>query len=209
LDGNFTFGKAARRLHVDLSGGATALKLELSATQKRSIEKERLAGYQPTDGVALTPREREILQRWLAARYRRSAFPDEFDRRLGDSGLHDRLGRILKRLGAPVSAIYFDLDKGEDRTRMGPEDVYELGIYLLHDADSEPGRKAATDAAADIADAFRAKCRSKAGVWHDIELIFCEPVADEAMTIAAARLLKVWNVEHLSLRDDGPNAMLQ
>src|SRR5271166_411944 len=95
--------------------------------------------------VADTPRQgnyfgkvNNILQRWLAARYRRSAFPDEFDRRLERTGVRDRLSKILKSAGTLVAAIYFDVDQGEEISRTGPDDPYTLAIYLLFSTDADP-----------------------------------------------------------------------
>jgi hypothetical protein len=98
--------------------------------------------------VRLTAAELAILQRWLAARYRRSAFPDEFDRRLQDTGLQDRIGKILKTYGALISAIYFDVDQGEEVRRFGSDDPYTLSIYLLFSTEIDPE---AAEKAADTA----------------------------------------------------------
>src|SRR5215469_16523854 len=81
VDGNFTHAKNPRRLHLVAGQGGAALYLDLVARDKRLVPKEQLAGELPDETFALAPRDRSVLQRWLAARYRRSAFPDEFNRR--------------------------------------------------------------------------------------------------------------------------------
>jgi len=80
-DGNFSYAKNARRLHLTFSGGSQRLIAELIARFKISIKKEQLVEYEPVKTTKLTVVEHTILQRWLASRYRRAAFPDEFDKR--------------------------------------------------------------------------------------------------------------------------------
>jgi hypothetical protein len=40
--------------------------------------------------------------------------------------------------------------------------------------------------------------------WKWIELVGCEPIADQAMTFAQSTQLKQWNMDYLSLRGDSP-----
>jgi hypothetical protein len=79
VDGNFTHAKNARRLHLTFSRGTKQLSVELEASRKTAIEKHQLRHFRPVETVQMTAAERTILQRWLAARYRRAAFPDEFE----------------------------------------------------------------------------------------------------------------------------------
>jgi hypothetical protein len=212
IDGNFTHAKNARRLHLTFSAGSATLSADLVATQKRKIPKDKLADHKPVKEFRLTSAEGTILQRWLAARYRRSAFPDEFDKRLETTGLQKRISGVLKTSGAWISAILIDVDNGQDVTRSGPDDPYVLAIYLLYstDTDSEKAEQVARNAAVAIEAAFRDKCLSqKSGTWQTFELIECSPVSDEAMTVHQAEHLKKWRADHLSLRMDPPQSMLK
>jgi hypothetical protein len=137
-DGNFSYAKNARRLHLTFSGGSEHFTVELLARFKIAIKKEELVEYEPAETTKLTVAEHAILQRWLAARYRRAAFPDEFDKRLGETGLRDRLDKILKSTGSSISAIYFDVDYGEAVFRSGPRDPYTLSIYLVYSTEIDP-----------------------------------------------------------------------
>jgi hypothetical protein len=138
LDGNYSFAKNARRLHLSFTSGGATLHIDILATQKTAITKEQLADYEPNGAVRLTPEERSILQRWLSARYRRSAFPDEFDGRLESAGVRERLVRILKPFGSVIVAMYFDVDKGEEVNREGEDEPYTLFIYLLYTEQNDP-----------------------------------------------------------------------
>jgi hypothetical protein len=211
-DGNFTHAKNARRLHLTFRGGTEHLAVDLIANGKRAIAKDHLAEYEPVETVKLTPAERSILQRWLAARYRRSAFSDEFDKRLEHTGMRDRLGKILKSAGTLIAAIYFDVDQGEEVTRTTADDPYTLVIYLLYSTETDPdaAERAAENAKLAIRNAFRDRCLSKkTGTWHDIELINCEAISDQAMTVQQAESLKRWSADYISLRTEPPQAMLR
>jgi hypothetical protein len=211
-NGNFTYAKNARRLHLTFSGGAEHLTAELEASRKSPVAKDQLAEYEPIETVRLTPIEHNILQRWLAARYRRSAFPDEFDRRLERTGVRDRLSNILKSAGALIAAIYFDVDQGEEISRTGSDDPYTLAIYLLFSTETDPeaAERAAETAKTAIRKAFRDRCLSKeTGTWRDIELIECDAISDQAMTVQQAESLKRWLADHISLRTEPAQAMLR
>ena len=210
-DGNHSHAKNARRLHLTFTGGRDSVVAEFTSGSKQAVSKEQLGAFLPLDNVRATPSERVILQRWLASRYRRSAFPDEFDRRLGDLGLREAISTALKKHGLSISAIYFDVDEGNEVKRSGPQDTYGLSIYLLFDTshDAEVAEKASMAAAAAITKAFRTKCCLSAGVWHSIELLECEVVSDRAMTVQQADSLQRWSADHLSLRATPLAAMRQ
>ena len=202
VDGNYTYAKNARRLHLSFGAGNESLAAELPANGKSQIKKGDLAAFAPLASMQLDPNERTILQRWLAARYRRPAFPDEFDRRLDETGLRDRLGKVLKTHGASISAVFFDVDSGLDVARSGQNDTYAVGIYLLYstEVDADAADKAANAAATAIRKAFLEKCSGKDGVWLHIELVECEAIADRAMTVQEAEHLRRWSADHISLR---------
>lgn len=209
-DGNYTSSKNARRLHLEFQRGETAVIAELDASKKTPVSKSELASFSPDDNFILSAHGRNILERWLAARYRRSAFPDEFGRRLSDSGLISRITKIMGRHGAFVRAIFFDLDEGQQVERRSPDDLYALDIYLVYSTDDDPDRaqNEAATAAAEIKDAFASKLNKKDG-WELIELRDCMPISDEAITVKHAAQLKEWRLEHLSLRENPPQAMAE
>jgi hypothetical protein len=154
--------------------------------------------------MVIDPKDKTVLQRWLAARYRRAAFPDEFAERLKRTDVAKRLAKILEPLGKYLIAVFFDVDEGVEKERNGAADVYVLRIYLLYSTDEEPAiaQEAAEKAADSITAAFRDRCLDPANGWKWIELSSCEPIADEVMTYAQSTQLKQWNMDYLSLRGD-------
>ncbi|MGH7074460.1 MAG: hypothetical protein ACREFD_09715 [Stellaceae bacterium] len=210
LNGNYTYAKNARRLHLAFTGGARIIRAEFQAIAKMQIEKGQILKFKPFDDVGLKAAEQNILQRWLAARYRRSAFPDEFDRRLESAGLRDRVSKILKRSGASIAAVYFDVDDGMDVPRSSQADPYTLSIYLLYSTETDPeaAEQVAKDVSSEIAASFRDRCISKeTGRWHDIELVECEAISDQAMTVQQVERLKRWSADYISLGTE-PNQVM-
>jgi len=96
-DGNFTHAKTPRVLHIEFAAADDRKFVELAATKKVRVAKELFADHQPRQEFQLGPAEQSILQRWLGARYRRSAFPDAFEKRLDSSGADKRLSRFLSQ----------------------------------------------------------------------------------------------------------------
>lgn len=210
-NGNFTHAKNSRRLHLEFTVDGAITYLEMQAQSKTPIKKDELAGHAPSASVVIKPEDRSVLQRWLAARYRRAAFPDEFERRLNDTGVSKRIAKILEPLGRHLVAVFFDVDDGVERDRKGAEDLYVLRIDLLYSTEDDPAAalEAAEKAATSIAAAFRERCFDPAAGWKWIELAGCEPISDEAMTYAMSTQLKRWNMDYLSLRADPPAEPMQ
>lgn len=204
-DGNYSFAKNPRVLHVPLRQQASPFVLELLAGDKVKFPKEGdggLAHHEP-DQLRLSADQVNTLQHWLAARYRRAAFPDEFDRRLNrETKLRDDLAKILKPLGNEIVSIFFDVDEGKEIPHSGADEPYSLGIYLLYRTDADPGASeaAAVAAAEKIVAKFEEKCRDDSGHWRWIELAYCDPIADSALTYAQSNSFKKWQADHMSLR---------
>ena len=200
-DGNCTHAKNARKLHVEFAG-ATAFWAEFEATAKLPIEKHALNDFVPRPAAHLSPENQTIFQMWLASRYRRSAFPDEFERRLvKELKLHEKIAKAVKPHGELITGVFFDVDEGAEVTRDGPDDTYTLDITILHAAvpDFDAAEKAANTAAKAIEKAFKDKLFDPTKIWQHIELRSCDPVSESVLTYQQFKQLKRWRLEHISL----------
>lgn len=204
-DGNYTHAKSARTLHIKFEGDATLLA-EFVITAKRGIQKEILANFKPTIEHRLSLSCKATLQRWLASRYRRSAFPDEFERRLlRETKLAERITKAIKPHGDMITAVLFDVDEGQELVRIGADDVYVLDITLLHsvESDYDMAASAANTAKAAIKAAFKAKLfDEKSGKWQYIELRYFDVISEEALTYRQFTLMKPWRLDYISLGAD-------
>jgi hypothetical protein len=131
-NGNFTHAKVPRLLHIEFTTADGGKFVELEATRKVCVPKTAFSDHEPRSDFRLDPAEQSTLQHWLGARYRRSAFPDAFEKRLNESGAGERLAKIMKPAGKHIRAVFFEVDGGNEVQRNEPTDTYALRIILLH-----------------------------------------------------------------------------
>lgn len=208
--GAASYAKVARRLHIEFSKQSGNVAVELEAPLKRTVSKACLVGQSPNLDFRLDAKNRETLQRWLAARYRRTALPDEFNRRL-KAKLIEKVKKALDPAGPYVRAVFLDFDDGATVERKGPSDLYVLQVTLLYDsAKNEPEAYAAAEKAAEkIEDIFEGEFRSsETGQWRDIHFTGCDVISDNAITVAQSELLRRWDLDDRSLRREPPETML-
>ncbi len=157
-----------------------------------------------------------ILQRWLATRYYRAAFPEAFEDRLRDANILGKtrflkkIEKILDENGSHIRGLLFDLDEGRDIERTTSDDLYQLGITVLYDStkDEPTSAAAAAKSAAEIEELFNLAFNLGGSGWKNIRLIYCDPTSDNAITVAQSEMLKQWRLEHMSLRDEPPQPMI-
>ena len=202
LDGNTTHGKASRTLHLEFRRGHNAVPVELRAPAKRRLNKSALAPYIPDAAWSLDADNLSILQRWLASRYRRAAFPDAFEACLHTTKLDKALVDVVSPLGALLRAVYFDVTENEE-TGSANSPIYELGIVLVYDAGHASAEARVENAAKGIGEKFRRQLDdNKNPGAHVIEFRYCEAVSDEVLSYKQSLRLKQWRLDYLSLRDD-------
>lgn len=203
LDGNFTHAKDARRLHlcVKRRDSEEQSYLELVAKDKVQIRKDELADMTPSTEFILERRELDILRRWLAARYRRHAFSDAFERRFDK--VEEKLREILKKSNEHLRAILFDFEEVTDESSNNPDVPYVLDIYLIYTSEpnAEESQSIAQATKGKIQKAFEARYKS-GHQWNGIELRSCELLSDQALTYAQYLTLAEWRSEGLSLKSD-------
>lgn len=210
MDGNYTHAKSSRTLHIRLDGFEPLLT-EFVTTGKTTIAKNALADFQPNTNSKLSQANMVVFQQWLASRYRRSAFPDEFEHRLSESKLHDKIAKAVKPHGDLITAVFLDVDDGQEITRTGPDDVYVLDIYLLHavEPDFNLAESAAKNAMSAIQNAFKTKLYDSQIGWQFIELRLIEVISQDSMTYSQSQLLKKWRLDYISLGADPQQPILE
>lgn len=202
-NGNFTHAKNPRRIHLRGREKELLTYVELDATGKTPIPKDRLFAHKPSADVELVSGEHSILQRWLGIRYHRAAFPDKFDRMLQNRKLDKALVKILDPCGNEVIAVFFDLQEEPEDIDGSADTPYPLSIFLLYSTATDPikAERDATAAAEAIIAAFKKACfDNDTNSWKDIELLECAPMADEVMTYADSLRLRKWQIDYISFR---------
>ncbi len=119
-DGNCTYGRNPRTLHLDYICGEETVHFELTASKKSVIQKSKLEAVSPDDSY-YSSYSNQILQSWLASRYRRHALPNSLVSRLSKVFLHiEKEGR--KNADGILS---FRMDY-EPKEELSSKEPYEL-----------------------------------------------------------------------------------
>ena len=201
LNGNFAWGKSPRTLHLSVQKGAGIEILELVQTSKLLVPKTALAKYQPSAEHSMDQQALSTLRSWLATRYNRAAFADTFVRRLGSANADKRLAQLLNSSGDLISFVYFRMEGGHTVERQDG-DPYLFDIVLVF----SPGDDA--DASADRAEALAEKVEADLqGRFEDpsaLVLRSCMAISEDDITVAQAKVLTQWRLEHMTLRADEP-----
>jgi hypothetical protein len=126
-NGNFRHAKSSRTLHMDCILNGMQRNLELRAQERRHLDRRLLEQSAPDNRVVLKTEDVVLVGRWLANRFRRASFPDEFDRRLADSGSKKALYKLFEKHGADVSAVFLLLRPDKE---LALKEDYDLTVWL-------------------------------------------------------------------------------
>jgi len=207
MKGDFSWAKSPRTLHLEYSLCGSPTFIELVAADKVSIDKNVLAPFLPDLAYQLCPKSLSGLRHWLAVRYNRAAYPDQFVDRMKDTKLDEKLAKRIRKYPA-ISTIFFDVDRGMvlDHT---DGSAYELSIVLSYIPGEDPNATydlvfpAEEEIEKLVVDrTFDAKTET----WKGIRLRKCTLISEDELTVSQARLLSQWHLEYMSLRaeDDQP-----
>lgn len=203
-DGNYYWAKAPRTLHVDVLQNGIAAVVELVATDKRSIPKQALAAFTPDTTHVFPDKSLSALRSWLGVRYNRAAFPDPFVNRLSHSKVYKRLAKIIEPVGNLLSAIYFDVDGGNE-VNHSDGSPYDLKIVLAYPPGDDPEQTAddVEKIETAITTLFAEKHFDQAtGKWNGIALKGCMSISEDDLPVSKARLLTQWRLEYMTLKAD-------
>jgi hypothetical protein len=142
----------------------------------RTILEGELPRHQLEDSVT------DILRRWTAKRYTRSALPDTFNERCKKA--RGRLEKVLTANGHFFPGIYLRLDPQDE---LGPDETYKGIVRITAWPEvlvNEEKEIAATQAATEIEAALN-KC---SGVELEVSL-----VSEDEFTLTDLRLCKRWD----------------
>lgn len=208
LNGNFTWGKAPRTLHVPMLNLGQEVAIELQQTAKTPVSKTALAAFKPDPAWALESRHVHTLRTWLASRYHRAAFPDTFVNRMSQCKASEKLAKALEPHGELISFVYFDLDEGQHTER--PDGApYHLSVVLVFVAGDNPER--AMTHAEQVADKVEGVLRQRFTPESGVVLHTCFAISEDDLPVSKARVLTQWRLEHMTQRADtaqpGPPAL--
>lgn len=187
VDGNYEYAKNPRVLHLVIEMERGPQSIEVHASQKRALEKRFLTQLVPVSRP-LRDQSLQILQSWLAARYRRHAFPDDLVERMRP--LFIFLQKQLKTHARGILGVWLDY---EPRLPAAADEPYELWLYLVYTIDDPQGREQAESLAATTRERF-------SPAWPGVILSDCKAISEEGFTLADLRRNIEFKLEHLSHR---------
>lgn len=200
-NGNFTWGKSPRTLHLPVQREGGAEVLELIQTAKRRLPKTALAKFVPSLEHSMGQPELSTLRSWLGVRYNRAAFADAFVRRLGAVKADRQLAKLLEQSGDLISFVYFRIEGGHTLERVDG-DPYRFDIVLVFTPGDDAENSA--DRAHELAENVEADIQGRLKDPTSIVLNSCVPISEDDVTVGRARTLTQWRLEHMTLRADEP-----
>lgn len=187
-NGNLLHAKNPRRLQF-ASGGQT---YEITMHERCHAPRNCLLNRVPQepkldDGVIGT------IVRWTANRYLRSAFPDEFNKRINAAKKPlKRLESALKRDGDLITGIFLMVDPPDE---IGPEEQYRVIMRLTAKEEVFDGSAVETTALK-LTETVRSEFNSIDG----IELVDYQLVSEADFSLADVRTMQRWDYDYLTYR---------
>ncbi len=192
LDGNFTFAKNARRLHLEIDIDGQDVAHELLIRNRFSIPRALLKEFPPDLQRTLPESEIETAVRWVIARYERTAFPDQFNSRVERA---DRKIKAIVKKMPEVSDIYISLSSWDELKEWENYKVGLTGITTtVHFSDSDTLGRLETSIA---------RIATQLNECPGIEVIDSTIKSEDEMTIGALkRMARFCNFDYISLADE-------
>ena len=125
---------------------------------------------------------------------------------MGRSKTDKALAKLVEPQGALVSAIFFDVDGGQELDRSDGS-AYELSVVLAYAPGADPDKAADAVEALETAveKMFAEKHFDKAAAqWKDITLKGCLAISEDDLPVSKAKLLTQWRLEYMTLRAEEP-----
>lgn len=206
-DPQLGYARNPRILHLCYTANDGApLYLELSHQNKMQIEKQNFLelGNECSSDFNFAEDEKRILKTWLAARYGRPAFPDNFEKSLrktiGKDTVEKRIAKILEPESGNLIGLFFDL--GEARCSELENEPYILSILIVYDAEKAGGaaRVAAENVAHQIKTLFHTVYGSD-DTATEVALEKCTAIANTLFSLADLSKVDLWRVNYISLKE--------
>lgn len=130
VSGNYNFNKNPRTLHCKLESSMTNdFCIEMQAHEKISITKSKITeGIRADPGVKFSDQELFFYVEWLSGRYKRPAFPSEFDNRINNEWNKDKRKKESSRVSEKVMGIYARVFPDAE---IGADDKYAVDLLAI------------------------------------------------------------------------------
>ena len=186
---DFIESKSPRKYHLKIGNDDTAATLEFLAHQRFAFSRQRLAIYQPESSLALSQDEISRIALWVARRYTRAAFPDEFNKRTRAVTQKVR-GRLKKNISL-FSGIYLFL-QDEELEAEKSYNVDVCGVMFKEKFEQETLRTKAQGLIGGVEAALNG--------CEGVDVGESEVRPDDEFSLNDVRFWKRWDFDELSFR---------
>jgi hypothetical protein len=193
---SFFNGKHPRQIQFEIAVGETKKFFEASVHDRFRAERGLLAVYSPRKDWALSPPTTRDIKHWLARRYVREGFPNEFEKRV--SGLKSKLTSKVfpdPKRGGLFTAIFLLMDERE----LPEDESYQIIMWLtmtMDNYDAREKRGVVEKLASEIADAMN-EC-------DGIDVVNFEVKSEADVSLEERNQLKRWDYDALSFAEGLP-----
>lgn len=201
--GNYKLGKNPRVLHLDVKHEGKPAFLKLIASRRVAVRKDELAAVQPSGAYAVNSSSIQVLQSWLAARYRRPALPNSLVDRL--RAVFDYIEKNGKKNASGILSFRLSYEPGEE---LPPEEPYELWLSLVYIEDHAEYGPMAKQLADNLKAEFP-RLVEKMKSYGCIDLRQCEAFSESEFSLKDMRGTIEYRLEYLSYRTDPPGPITE
>lgn len=201
-NGNYTYGKNPRTLHLDYTHGEKQVFLALIASKKVMVQKNVIESIQPDETYKLTHSSPQILQNWLATRYRRHALPNSLVERLRP--VFEYIEKEGKKNSSGILSFQLSYDPTDE---LPPKEKYELWLNIVYTTDKAEYGAMVQQIAHRLATEFP-KLLEKTKDSGTVDLRQCKAFSEMEFTLRDMRDTVEYHLEHLSYRTEPPSPVI-
>lgn len=141
-DNLFIHRRHPRKLHFPIVQNNASVWFEANICNRHYMERQLLAGHHPDLGMQIHQDDVKTISQWIASRYLRHAFPDNFVKRID----HKKIRKLLKqKKSAYLSGIYLHLSSDDELTDDEPYEIEIVGTITTDDFGDKNKRESAID----------------------------------------------------------------
>lgn len=193
MRGNCSAGKNPRCLHLPVHEQADERWFELLPWDRVAVDRAALRDISPDDERHVLDADLDVLTNWLAQRYVRAAFPDDFNDLL-DQAQKNKQKKLHARLSPDVSGLYARLNPDRDLVA-GERYVLDLlALVPVFRSDELSSVRQTVEALIDLIQSAGIDVRGNVKLEDEVSYAF-------------VRSFRRFPLDHLSLRGDPPDPM--
>ena len=193
------YGKDPRRLQFEVTHREEPLLLNVFPADRAFVDRISLAGLTPEATLTASSATVRLVTQWLAKRYSRPAFPDNFNRRLRP--VEKKIGPIFKANTKYIDQIFLRVDPADEE--LAGDEPYTVMLWLVMKDDlwRNEANKRQSAAAVEKLKGLFLDTEGKHLV-AGIQLLECELKSESHVSLDDIRELKPWNYDYITHRDE-------